>query len=154
MAEISVTALAMIDAPADDVRAALADYREIRPTILTSQFSGYEVVKGGVGAGSQVRWTLNPGRWGRRQAREWLVDVEEPDGTLVEHDRRLSSVTTWAVIAAPDGRSVVRVELRLDGPNGIRGMLTRSRAGKLRRVYGEVLFKLRKRFVSTEPGHD
>ncbi len=65
MAEISVTALAMVDAPPEQGHTALAYYREVRPAILTSNFSGYQVVEGGRGAGSQVRWTLNPARWGK-----------------------------------------------------------------------------------------
>lgn len=149
MAEISVSALAMVDAPPDEVRAALADYRDVRPAILTSDFTDYQVLGGGRGSGSRVRWTLTTTLWGRwkRRARDWEVQVEEPDGELVERDTLSSTVTTWTVFPGPDGRSVVRVELSWDGPDGFSGIVARSRARTLRQAHGDVLLKLRNRFA-------
>lgn len=152
MAEISVTALAMVDAPAEQVRTALADYREVRPAILTANFSGYQVIEGGQGAGSQVRWTYNPARWGRRRARDWEIKAEEVDGALVERDSHSGAVITWTVIEADAARSAVRVELVIPAPDGLRGMLARSRMGRLRRVYGEVLRGLRERIAADPRG--
>ena len=144
--EISVTALAMVDAHPEQVRASIADYREFRPAILTPHFSGYEVLEGGRGAGSRVRWTLNPGRWTKRRARVWEVTVEEVDGALVEHDAHSSAVMTWTVVAAPDGRSAVKLALGFTAPGGLGGMRARSRANKLHHLYGETLLELRKQF--------
>jgi hypothetical protein len=146
VAQISVTALAKVDAEPEQVRTSIADYREFRPAILTPHFSGYEVLEGGQGAGSQVRWTLNPGKWTKRRARAWEVTVEEVDGSLVEHDAHSSAVMTWTVVPAPDGRSAVKLTLSLEAPGGLGGMRARSRANKLHHLYGEVLLELRKQF--------
>ena len=81
--------------------------------------------------------------------RDWEIQVEEADGELVERDTRSGVVTTWTVLPAPDRRTVVRVTLSWESPAGFAGMRERSRAGKLRRVYGEVLHGLRTRLTPT-----
>jgi hypothetical protein len=150
VAEFSVAALAMVDAEPERVRRSLADYREFRPAILTSHFSGYEVLEGGRGDGSRVRWTLNPGKWIKRRAREWEITAQEVDGALVEHDTRSSTVMTWNVVPAPDGRSAVKLTFTFEIPGGLGGMRARSRANKLHHRYGETLFELRKRLARTK----
>jgi hypothetical protein len=150
VAEISVAALAMVDADPDRVRDAIADYREFRPAILTPRFSGYEVLEGGRGAGSRVRWTLNPGRWTRRRARVWEVSAEEADGVLIEHDALSPTVLTWTVVPAPDGRSAVKLTLTFSAPGGLGGLRARSRGNKLHHLYGEMLLQLRRQFTPPE----
>lgn len=146
MAEISVSALTMVDAEPEVVQGSIADYREFRPAILTPHFSGYEVLEGGRGGGSRVRWTLNPGKWTRRRAREWEISAEEVDGALVERDAHSSAVMTWTVISAPDGRSAVKLTLTWPAPGGLAGVRARSRANKLQHLYGETLLELRRQF--------
>jgi hypothetical protein len=150
VAEISVTALAMVDADPGRVRDAIADYRKFRPAILTPRFSGYEVLEGGRGAGSRVRWTLNPGRWTRRRARVWEVSAEEKDGMLIEHDALSPTVLTWTVVPAPDGRSAVKLTLTFTAPGGLGGLRARSRGNKLHHLYGEMLLQLRRQFTPPE----
>jgi hypothetical protein len=149
MAEINLSVLAMVGAPPEDVRAAVADYQDVRPAILTKQFRDYEVLDGGRGAGSRVRWTLKPNRWTKRGMRDWEIQVEEADGELVERDTRSGVVTTWSVLPGPDERTVVRLTLSWEGATGFAGIRERSRAGKLRKVYGEVLHQLRTRLTPT-----
>lgn len=146
MAEISVSALAMVRATPDEARAAVTDYREVRPAILPRQFRDYQVLEGGNGAGSRVRWTLKPARWTKRGMRDWEVTVEESGGEIVERDTRSDVVATWTVLPGPNQRSVVRVTLSAPEPSGFAGMQARSRAAKLRRLYGEILLELHKRF--------
>lgn len=146
MAEISVAALAMVDAEPEEVRGSISDYRDFRPKILTVRFSGYEVIEGGTGAGSRVRWTLNPGRWTKHWAQDWDITAEEVDGALVEHDAQSGAVMTWTVVPAPEGRSAVKLELRFKAPGGLGGLRARSRASKLQYLYGQTLNELRDRF--------
>lgn len=150
MAETSVSALTMVDAEPDRVLASIADYREFRPAILTPRFSDYEVLEGGLGAGSRVRWTLNPGRWFKRRARVWEISSEEVDGALVERDANSSAVLTWSVVPAPGGRSALELTLTITAREGLSGMRARSRANKQRHLYGEMLFELRNR-LTEEP---
>ena len=115
MGEVTSTAERVIDAPVATVRAALADYEEVRPRILTSQFSDYGVESGGHGAGTRAHWKLAATK---KRVRDCRVDVvESVDGSIVERDANSSMVTTWrvepvaAVVAAfgPPRRGTVRV---------------------------------------------
>jgi hypothetical protein len=94
-----------------------------------------------------VRWTLTPGRWAKWRAREWEIAVENSgDPGLVEREVHSGIVLTWTVVDAPEGRSVVKLELAAHGPDGLRGMGARSRTNRLGRLFGDVLLELRNRF--------
>ncbi|MGI9001386.1 MAG: SRPBCC family protein [Pseudonocardia sp.] len=140
MAQVMARAERAIDAPAQRVRTALADYDTTRPQILTEHFGDYRVEAGGQGAGSRVHWRL---RATEKRVRDCLVDVSAPDDRIVERDRNSSMVTTWTV--TPDGpfRSTVSVETTWNGAGGIGGFFERTFAPKgLRRIYDGVLSNL------------
>jgi hypothetical protein len=145
MSQVSVTARRVVRGSAQQVRAALADYRAVRAKILTEHYSEYEVRAGGQGAGSQVHWKLAATR---KRVRDHLVDVTEPAGTdddwsLVESDRNSSMVTTWTVGPAENGTSTVRVHTTWDGADGIGGFFERMFAPPgLRRIHDGVLSNL------------
>jgi hypothetical protein len=56
MSQVVATAEHVVHAPAEKVRAALADYEGVRRRILPEQFSDYRVESGGNGAGTRVHW--------------------------------------------------------------------------------------------------
>jgi hypothetical protein len=56
MSQVVAAAERVVRAPAEQVRAALADYEGARRRILTEQFSDYRVESGGQGAGTRVHW--------------------------------------------------------------------------------------------------
>ena len=140
MGQVTAHTERTIAAPAEQVRAALADYETVRPKILTEQFSEYRVEAGGRGAGTRAHWKLQATQ---KRMRDCLVDVEEqPDGALVERDRNSSMVTTWTVTPAGAG-STVAVRTTWNGAGGIGGFFERTFAPKgLRRVYEQVLERL------------
>ncbi|EIE97252.1 SRPBCC family protein [Saccharomonospora glauca] len=140
MGRVTATAERTIDAPAEKVRERLADYREVRPRILTEDYRDYEVVEGGEGEGTVVRFKLQATK---KRVRDVRATVSEPSpGTLVETDANSSMVTTWSV--RPDGnRSVVRVETTWQGAGGIGGFFEKTFAPKgLGRIYDGVLARL------------
>src|SRR4051812_21170435 len=95
MSQVVATAERVVHAPAERVRAALADYAGTRPKLLPEQFSDYRVEVGGTGAGTRVRWRFAATS---KRVREQDVVVTEPaEGTLVESDTNSSMVTTWTV---------------------------------------------------------
>jgi hypothetical protein len=88
MGEVTSTAERVIDAPATTVRAALADYAEVRPQILTPEFSDYRLESGGQGAGTRAHWKLAATK---KRVRDCLVEVaESTDGSIVERDANSS----------------------------------------------------------------
>jgi len=141
MGQVTSTAERVIDAPVATVRAALADYEEVRPRILTSQFSDYRVESGGHGAGTRAHWKLAATK---KRVRDCLVEVAESiDGSIVERDANSSMVTTWTVEPVEAGRSRVRATTTWNGAGGIGGFFERRFAPKgLARIYDGVLANL------------
>jgi hypothetical protein len=141
MAQVTARTQRTIDAPAEQVRAALADYRTVRPTILTEHYRDYRVEAGGQGAGTRVHWLLQATK---KRVRDQLVEVstEGPD-RIVERDTNSSMVTTWSVTPAGPDRSVVAVESTWTGAGGIGGFFERTFAPKgLQRIHDAVLANL------------
>jgi hypothetical protein len=141
MAQVTARTARTIDAPADKVRAALADYETVRPTILTEQYRDYRVEAGGQGAGSKVHWILQATK---SRQRDQLVEVSVPAADrIVERDENSSMVTTWTVTPAGEGRSEVSVETVWNGAGGIGGFFERTFAPRgLARIHDGVLSNL------------
>ncbi|MDF9816480.1 SRPBCC family protein [Streptomyces sp. SPB162] len=141
MAQVEATTQRVIEAEAERVYDALADYTGTRKTLLPEQFSEYEVREGGSGAGTLVHWKLQATS---KRIRDCLFDVTAPTaGQLVEADRNSSMVTTWTVTPSGSGRSKVVATTTWDGAGGIGGFFERTFAPKgLGRIYDEVLAKL------------
>lgn len=141
MAQVTAQAKRSIEAPADQVFAALADYTTTRPKILTESYFDYRVESGGQGAGSKVAWKLHATK---SRVRDQLVEVSAPTANqLVESDANSSMVTTWTVTPEGDARSVVTVDTRWNGAGGIGGFFERTFAPRgLARIHDGVLAKL------------
>ena len=118
------------------VFALLADYRQARPRLLTSDYVDYRVEEGGSGAGTVFSY--------RFRERPYRVRVESAGpNTLRERDAAASLVTTWRVMPAPNQRSIVRVVTEWRASRGLGGLVERVFAPRrLRRVYREVLERL------------
>ena len=141
MGQVVATAERVVRAPADVVRAALADYEVTRPAVLPEQFSEYRVDAGGHGAGSRVHWRLQA--TAKRVRVQDVVVTEGPDGALVETDTNSSMVTTWTVSPADAGASTVRARTTWTGASGIGGFFERTFAPKgLARIQDAMLAKL------------
>jgi hypothetical protein len=141
MAQVTATAERTVPAPADRVRAAVADYSVTRPSILTEQYSDYSVTTGGTGPGTTVAWKLQATK---KRVRDVKVQVSEPTpGQLVETDANSSMVTTWTVAPAGDAASTVTITTTWNGAGGIGGFFEKTFAPKgLARIYEGVLDNL------------
>jgi uncharacterized protein YndB with AHSA1/START domain len=141
MAQVTARTERTIDAPAERVRAALADYESVRPTILTENYRDYRVEAGGHGDGSRVHWLLQATK---KRVRDQLVEVSVPSPErIVERDVNSSMVTTWTITPAGEDRSVVAVESSWTGASGIGGFFERTFAPMgLQRIHDGVLDNL------------
>src|SRR3954454_22090188 len=141
MSEVVATVEHVVRAPAEQVRAALADYEGARRRAMPEQFSDYRVEAGGSGAGTRVHWRFAAIS---KRVRDQLIDVTEPAAdTLVERDTNSSMVTTWTVSPADAGVTTVRVRTTWTGAGGVGGFFERTFAPKgLRRVYTDLLTRL------------
>ncbi|WP_030889464.1 SRPBCC family protein [Streptomyces sp. NRRL S-1868] len=142
MAQVEATTQREITAGPDDVFDALADYKDVRPTLLPEHFSEYEVREGGDGEGTLVHWKLQATS---KRIRDCLLEVTEPtEGELVEKDRNSTMLTTWRVTpGSAEGTARVTVTTTWSGATGIGGFFERTFAPKgLARIYDEVLARL------------
>jgi uncharacterized protein YndB with AHSA1/START domain len=141
MAQVTARTERTIDAPAERVRAALADYEKVRPGILTEHFRDYRVEEGGQGAGTRVHWLLQATQ---KRVRDQLIEVTAPaEDRIVERDTNSSMITTWTVTQAGSDRSTVAVESTWSGAGGVPGFFERIFAPiGLQRIYDGVLSNL------------
>ncbi len=141
MGQVRAVTSRQVGAPAQEVFDALADYAEVRPRLLPSQYSGFAVREGGVGAGTVAQWRLQATS---KRARDVVATVSVPVPlTLVESDANSSMVLTWTVAPQGEKSSVVTVEAVWNGAGGVGGFFERAFAPKgLNRIHDEVLAKL------------
>ena len=147
MGQVVATAERVVRAPADIVRAALADYAVTRPKVLPEKFSEYRVDTGGQGAGTRVHWRLQA--TAKRVRVQDVAVTEGPDGALVESDANSSMVTTWTVSPADAGVCTVRARTTWTGATGIGGFFERTFAPKgLARIQDAMLERLEREVTS------
>jgi hypothetical protein len=143
MARLVVTESRRVPAPPHEVYAILADYREGHPHILPSAyFRNIEVEKGGVGAGTRIRFDMTA--FGKTQTTRADIEEPSPGRILVERDIDGRFVTTFKIAPAREGReSDVTIMTELTPRGGIGGLVERLAAKPfLQRVYREELARL------------
>jgi Polyketide cyclase / dehydrase and lipid transport len=141
MTEVVATAERIVRAPAERTLAALADYEDVRPRLVTDKFLDYRVEAGGQGAGTRVAWRFAATK---SRVREQVMTVTQPtENTLVETDENSTLVTMWTVHPTDAGLTTVRVRTSWQGAAGIGGFFERTFAPPgLRRVYDQMLERL------------
>jgi hypothetical protein len=133
----------VVRAPAARVYAILADYREGHPRILPPRyFASLEVLAGGVGAGTEIRFQMRA--LGTRRTLRAVITEPDPGHMLLETDPESGTVTTFTVEAdAPSQQASVTIATGLPVHPGLRGMIERWLAARfLRRVYADELQRL------------
>jgi hypothetical protein len=129
----------VLDAPAAVVYHCIADYREHhRPDgFLPPAFSSLDVLKGGVGAGSTIRFRMNIG--GRSNTVTADVTEPEPGRVLVETG---DGVQTTFTVEPRDDRALVRFDT-LMRTSRLEGLLLRLVGARLLRpVYADEMQRL------------
>jgi uncharacterized protein YndB with AHSA1/START domain len=141
MGTLVVSAERQIGAPADEVYGYIADHHEHHPHFLPPAFSDFEVVSGGVGAGTVTRFKVTAG--GRTRQYRMTVAEPEPGRVMTETDSESTLVTTWTVTPRDDGTSTVRLSTTWQGAGGIGGFFERLFApSAARRMYLDELTRL------------
>lgn len=141
MGQVSASSTVLIDAAPDTVLAAVADYVNVRPKILSPHYSAYEVLEGGQGAGTVVTWKLQATK---SRVRDVKATVDVAGHTVIEKDCNSSMITNWTVAPAGEGSSVT-VKTSWKGAGGIGGFFEKTFAPLgLRKIQDEVLANLKK----------
>ena len=141
MGQVSASSTVLINAEPDAVLTAVADYQNVRPKILSSHYSGYQVLEGGQGAGTVAAWKLQATK---SRSRDVKASVDVAGKTVIEKDANSTMVTNWTVAPAGTG-STVTVKTSWQGAGGIGGFFEKTFAPLgLRKIQAEVLENLKK----------
>jgi hypothetical protein len=142
---VSASSTTLINADPAATLAAVADYQKIRPKILSSQYSEYQVVQGGQGQGTVAKWKLQATK---SRIRDVQVGVDVAGHTVIEKDANSSMITNWTVAPAGPGSSVT-VKTTWTGAGGVKGFFEKAFAPLgLKRIQSEVLANLKNELES------
>ena len=142
MGQVSAASTVLIDAEPQTVLSAVADYQTVRPKILSSHYSGYQVLHGGQGAGTVATWKLQATK---SRVRDVKATVDVAGHTVIEKDANSTMVTNWTV--APAGHRIVRHHQDLLGRRRRgQGVLREDvrAVGPASKIQAEVLANLKK----------
>ncbi len=146
MGQISASQTIDINATPDAVIAALADYREVRPSILPEQYRDYSVISGGNGNGTVVHWILQATSKRQRDVKATVAVV--PD-TITETDENSSMVTTYRVVGSGAGSTVSTTTTWSSNASGVGAFFEKTFAPKgLNKIQAALLDNLKKRLES------
>ncbi|KAA0106090.1 SRPBCC family protein [Mycolicibacterium sp. P1-5] len=141
MGQVSAASSILINAEPAAVLNAIADYQNVRPTILSPQYSEYQVLQGGQGQGTVAKWKLQATK---SRVREVQAVVDVAGHTVIEKDANSSMVINWTVAPSGAGSSVT-LKTTWTGAGGIGGFFEKTFAPLgLRRIQDEVLGNLKK----------
>ncbi|PLV46055.1 polyketide cyclase [Mycobacterium tuberculosis variant microti OV254] len=141
MAQVSAASTILLNVDPAATLAAVADYQSVRPKILSPQYSEYQVLQGGQGQGTVVKWKLQATK---SRSRDVQATVDVAGHSVIEKDANSSMVSTWTVAPAGPGSSVT-VKTSWTGAGGIKGFFEKTFAPLgLKRIQGEVLANLKK----------
>ncbi len=141
MPQVSASSTVLIDAEPETVLSAVADYQTVRPKILSSHYSGYQVLEGGQGAGTVATWKLQATK---SRVRDVKATVDVAGHTVIEKDANSTMVTNWTVAPAGTGSSVT-VKTTWTGAGGVKGFFERTFAPLgLKKIQAEVLDNLKR----------
>jgi len=142
MGQVSASSTILIDAEPAAVLIAVADYRVVRPKILSPHYSQYQVLQGGQGQGTVASWKLQATK---SRSREVRAAVDVAGHTVIEKDGNSSLVTNWTVAPAGTAGSSVTVKTTWTGATGVGGFFEKTFAPLgLRKIQDEVLANLKK----------
>ncbi|GAB3028135.1 SRPBCC family protein [Mycobacterium bourgelatii] len=146
MGQVSAASTILINAEPAAVLEAVADYETVRPKILSSHYSDYQVLEGGHGQGTVAKWRLQATE---SRVRDIQASVDVAGHTVIEKDANSSLVTNWTVAPAGPGSSVT-VKTSWNGAGGIKGFFEKTFAPLgLKKIQGEVLANLKKELESS-----
>ncbi|MBU8807846.1 SRPBCC family protein [Mycolicibacterium goodii] len=141
MGQVSAVSTVLINAEPAAVLAAISDYQTVRPKILSSHYSGYQVLEGGQGAGTVATWKLQATK---SRVRDIKATVDVAGHTVIEKDANSTLVSNWTVAPAGTGSSV-NLKTSWTGAGGVKGFFEKTFAPLgLRRIQDEVLENLKK----------
>ncbi|WP_040832933.1 SRPBCC family protein [Nocardia brevicatena] len=144
MGQVNADSSIVVSADPQRALAAVADYVEVRPRILSAHYRDYKVIEGGQGDGTVAQWTLQATE---KRVRNIRAQVSVAGTVVTEKDANSSLVNTWTV--TPEGTgSKVTLATTWQGAGGISGIFEGIFAPLgLKKIQAEVLENLKRELV-------
>jgi hypothetical protein len=141
----TVSASSRIDAPPDRIYAIIADYHTGHPSILPKPFQNLVIEKGGVGAGTIIRFEVHA--YGTVTKCRAIVTEPQPGRVLVETNvEPTESPTTFTLVPGADGGTDVTILTEAQSRDGIAGAIERWMSKRfLKKLYQDELELLAQR---------
>lgn len=141
MGQVNADSSIVVSADPQRALAAVADYVEVRPRILSAHYRDYKVIEGGQGDGTVAQWTLQATE---KRVRNIRAQVSVAGTVVTEKDANSSLVNTWTV--TPEGTgSRVTLATTWQGAGGISGIFEGIFAPLgLKKIQAEVLENLKR----------
>lgn len=122
MSKIYASASAVINARPEAIYVVISDYRVGHPAILPKPyFTGLEVEKGGVGAGTLMKTRMNV--FGREYVYHHLTSEPEPGRVLVETDINTGQFSRFTVDPISPTQTRVTIEAETPASPGFAGFM-------------------------------
>lgn len=148
MGQVSAASTVLINAEPKTVLAAVADYQNVRPRILSSHYRDYQVLQGGQGQGTVAKWKLQATK---SRVRDVQASIDVAGHTVIEKDANSTLMTNWTVAPAGPGSSVT-MKTSWTGAGGVKGFFEKTFAPLgLKKIQSEVLGNLKKE-LEAQPG--
>ena len=149
MGQVSAASTVLVNAEPRTVLAAVADYQNVRPRILSSHYRGYQVVQGGQGQGTVAKWKLQATK---SRVRDVQASIDVAGHTVIEKDANSTLVTNWTVAPAGPGSSVT-MKTMWTGAGGVKGFFEKTFAPLgLKKIQSEVLRNLKNELEARPSG--
>ena len=94
MGNVKAASTILIEKDPATVLSAVADYRNVRPKILSSHYRDYQVLEGGQGQGTVASWKLQATE---SRVRDVKASVDVAGHAVIEKDANSTLVTNWTV---------------------------------------------------------
>ena len=145
MGQVSAASTILINVEPAATLAAVADYQNVRPKILSPALQRIPGAEGREGQGTVAKWKLQATK---SRVRDVQADVDVAGHTVIEKDANSSMVTNWTVAPAGPGSSVT-VKTSWTGAGGVKGFFEKTFAPLgLKKIQAEVLSNLKKELES------
>ena len=143
MATRTITVSAKIPVAASRAYAIIADYESGHPNILTPEFTTFAVERGGIGAGTVIRFEMMI--FGRKRIMRAIITEPEPGRVLVETGLDAQPVVTTFIVDPDSDPEQCHVTFTTELPvrDGFLGLLEGYFGARyLRPIYTRELRKL------------
>jgi polyketide cyclase/dehydrase/lipid transport protein len=145
MGQVSAASTVLINVDPTAALAAVGDYQNVRPKVLSPHYHDYQVLEGGQGQGTVAAWKLQATK---SRVRDVRASVDVAGHAVIEKDANSTMVTNWTVAPAGSGSSVT-VKTTWAGAGGVKGFFEKTFAPLgLKKIQAEVLANLKKELES------